>query len=71
MYVGIIKLFLLMTRLLNMQQTNFMYSQSVIKVTKGTAVQFTRSRENNSTEEPCIPVSHHKMIYTMYCYACY
>jgi predicted CDP-diglyceride synthetase/phosphatidate cytidylyltransferase len=47
MYIGIIKLVLLMTRLLNMQQTNFMYSQSVIKVIKGTAVQFTRSRENN------------------------
>ena len=41
MYIGIMKLFLLMTRLLNMQQTNFMYSQSVIKVIKGTAVQFT------------------------------
>jgi hypothetical protein len=47
MNIGIIKLFLLMTRLLSMQQTNFMYSQSVIKVIKGTAVQFTRSRENN------------------------
>ena len=71
MYIGIIKPFLLMTRLLNMQQTNFMYSQSVIKVIKGTAVQFTRSIENNSTEEPCIPVSHHKMTYTIYCHACY
>ena len=47
MYIGIIKLLLLMTRLLSMQQTNFMYSQSVIKVIKGTAVQITRSRENN------------------------
>ena len=47
MYIGIIKLFLPITRLLNMQQTNFMYSQSVIKAIKGTAVQFTRSRENN------------------------
>ena len=47
MYIGIIQPFLLMTRLLNMQQTNFMYSQSVTKVIKGTAVQFTRSRENN------------------------
>ena len=47
MYIGIIKPFLLMTRLLNMQQANFMYSQSVIKVIKGTTVQFTRSRENN------------------------
>ena len=65
MNIGIVKLFLLMTRLLSKQQTNFMYSQSVNKVIKGTAVQFTRSRENNSTEEPCIPVSHHKMIYTM------
>ena len=47
MYIGINKLFLLMTRLLSMQPTNFMYSQSVIKVVKGTAVQFTRSREKN------------------------
>ena len=47
MYIGIIKLFLLMTRLLNMQQANCMYSQSVIKVIKGTTVQFTRSREKN------------------------
>jgi hypothetical protein len=47
MYIGIIKLFLLMTRLLNMQQTNVMYSQSGIKVIKGTVEKFARSRENN------------------------
>jgi hypothetical protein len=39
-----------MKRLLNMQQTSFMYSQSEIKVTKGSVVNFTRSRENNSIE---------------------
>jgi len=43
----IIKPYLLIDRLLNMQQTSFMYSQSEMKVIKGTAVQFTRSIANN------------------------
>ena len=43
-----------------MEQTNFMHSQSEIRVTKGNAVHFTRSRENNSIEELCILVSHIK-----------
>ena len=50
-----------MKRLLNMQQTNFMCSQSEIKVTKGN-VHFTITRENNSIEELCILVSHYKRI---------
>ena len=52
-----------MKRLLNMQHTNFMHSQSEIRVTKGNVVHFTRSRENNSIEELCILVSHYKRIY--------
>jgi hypothetical protein len=51
-----------MKRLLNMQQTNFMYSQSEIRVTKGNVLHFTRSRENNSVEELCILVSRYKRI---------
>jgi len=45
-----------------MQQTNFIHSQSEIKVTKGNVVHFTRSRENNSIEEFYILVSHYKRI---------
>jgi hypothetical protein len=45
-----------------MQQTNFMYSQSEIRVTKGNVLHFTRSRENNSVEELCILVSRYKRI---------
>ena len=56
----IINIYLLIKILLNMQQTNLMYLQSEIKVTKGNGVHIARSRENNGTEEPCIPVSHYK-----------
>ena len=52
-----------MKRLLSMQLTNLMHSQSEIRVTKGNIVHFTRSRETNSIEEFCILVSHYKRIY--------
>ena len=48
MHIVIISIpYLLIKRLLNMQQTNCMYSQSAIKVTKGNDVHFTMSRENS------------------------